>query len=85
MYDAILASALLAAALVALPAAANQFRDNPAHVVDRANVPWTSPIGELERISTQDGKPVEEHAVGTGFLVSPCYIMTAGTWCTEMT
>ena len=75
----VLASALVAASLVAAPAAANRFRDNPKHVVDRAKETWTSPIGELERDITpnKNGQGGETATVGTAFLVSPCYIMTA--------
>lgn len=74
----VLASALIGAALVAPRAEANRFRDNPEHVVDRASAPWTSPIGELQSKNVETKANGDEAAVvGSGFLVSPCYIMTA--------
>lgn len=74
------AATLLTAMLLTTPAEANRFRDNPERVVDRARETWTSPIGELERdvvSKMKDGLPDVVSTVGSAFLVSPCYIMTA--------
>lgn len=63
------------------PAAANRFRDNPERVVDRAKETWTSPIGELQsrnHVKNPANPEAEEFVLmGTGVLVSPCYIVTA--------
>ena len=55
--------------------------DNPAHLLDRASAPWMWPIGELESktvvTKASQGKVGEFVMLGSGFLVSPCYILTA--------
>lgn len=60
---------------------ANRFRNNPERVVNRQLEKWSSPLGELEAKTAgrKDGvlKAQEFVRVGTGVLVSPCYIMTA--------
>lgn len=77
----LLASAIVGGSFVAPPAVANRFRDNPEHLVDRAKETWTSPIGELQSkivVTKANGAQVDESAMlGSGFLVSPCYILTA--------
>ena len=54
----------------------NIFADNPSIPIDRSKYPFLAPIGELESIEThvQDGQEMKNY--GTGFLVSPCYILT---------
>lgn len=61
---------------VSTPAAANEYNTNPSIVVSRSEYPFLWPIGELESEEslTLEGKKV--HRFGTGFLVSPCYILT---------
>lgn len=60
------------------PAAeANRFADNPEFVIDRKSEAWTAPIGELESISAEVTARGTETRAGTGFLVSPCYVLTA--------
>ena len=62
-------------------AGANRFRDNSEFAVDRVRETWTAPIGELEaitaKVTPRASGYVEERRMGTGFLVSPCYALTA--------
>lgn len=67
--------------LLATGAVANRFRDNPEFAVDRVREPWTAAIGELESITAKVAPRAsgyaEERRMGTGFLISPCYALTA--------
>lgn len=71
-------SALATVALgFATPASPNEYRDNPPIVIDRVAEKQFLPIGELEFVAliTKNGKRFQ--LFGTGFLVSPCYIVTS--------
>ena len=64
---------------------ANEYRDNPSIVVDRSVETQFLPIGELvsDRVVSQtigrdaNAKIISSNLVGTAFLVSPCYILSA--------
>lgn len=67
----------VAIALDTSPAGSNVYLDNPPHVVDRLSETYLAPVGELEANSSviEDGKSVRH--VGSGVLISPCYILTS--------
>jgi len=58
-------------------ALANRYRDNPDRAVNQRVESWSSPVVRLEtgRQVSVDG--VHGIFKGTGFLVSPCYVVTA--------
>lgn len=73
----IIAIAVLLASL-GTRAQANRFADNPPFVFNKFRETWTAPIGELESIN-KEVKPggIEITTIGSGFLISPCYVLTA--------
>ena len=66
---------------LATSAEANRFADNPEFVIDRKSEAWTGPIGELQsirqKVERRDTQTATITNAGTGFLVSPCYVLTA--------
>ena len=70
-------SAALTVALSNTAAFPNRYRDNPDRVIDQRVERWTSPIGRLETGRRVSGDGIQGIFRGTGFLISPCYIMTA--------
>lgn len=59
------------------PASATVFKTNPIIAVDRAVETQFAPMGELESLGVERDKNGEAiQWFGTGFLVSPCYIIT---------
>ena len=78
----ITATATRAAAVILclLPSvsAGNVFKDHPITVMNRAASPWASPIGELESSEVQADRQGRSFTNrGSGFLVSPCLVLTA--------
>ena len=70
--------AALAVTFASVPASSSRFLDNPDIVVDRSVETRLAPIGELESVATvTDGKGNLGNRRGTGFIVSPCFLMTA--------
>ena len=55
----------------------SRYRDNIDFVIDRKAFPQFLPIGELETVAWyKDGLGNAGHHYGTGFLISPCYVIT---------
>ncbi len=56
---------------------ANRYRDNPDRAVNQRVESWSSPVVQLETGRRVNVDGVQGIFRGTGFLVSPCYIVTA--------
>lgn len=71
--------ALVSALTLAFPVMtyANEYADNPRASVNRQLERQFAPIGELEDMATSIENQVTVRRYGTGFLISPCYILTA--------
>lgn len=56
---------------------ANRYRDNPDRAVNQKVETWSSPVVQLETGRRVNVDGVQGIFRGTGFLVSPCYVVTA--------
>ena len=56
---------------------ANRYRDNPDRIVNQRVESWASPIGQLQTSRRVYIDGIAGIFKGTGFLISPCYIVTA--------
>jgi hypothetical protein len=56
---------------------ANRYRDNPDRAVNQRAESWSSPVVQLETGRRVNVDGVQGIFRGTGFLVSPCYVVTA--------
>ena len=56
---------------------ANRYRDNPDRAVNQRVENWSSPVVQLETGRRVNVDGVQGIFRGTGFLVSPCYVVTA--------
>jgi V8-like Glu-specific endopeptidase len=70
-------SAALILTVSCAPVLANRYLDNPDRVVDQRVESWASPTGRLETSRRVSVDGIQGIFRGTGFLISPCYIVTA--------